>query len=386
MSSDDAGGGDLFAANLKGSLLAVASSAFIGVSFIVKKKGLRRAGAAGSRAGVGGYGYLLEPLWWVGMVTMLVGEIANFIAYMFAPAVLVTPLGALSIIVSAVLAHFTLNEKLQRVGVLGCVLCIVGSTVIILHAPQERTPSSVDEIWHLAVQPDFLCYAASAIAVSLFLMIYCAPRYGQMNIMVYVGICSVIGSLTVMSIKAVGIAIKLTIEGINQAGYFQTWLFAVVSVTCIAIQLVYLNKALDTFNTAVVSPIYYAMFTTLTILASAIMFKDWSGQSASKIASEICGFLTVLAGTLVLHSTREPDQTLSADLYAPLPPKIYWHIQGNGDIGKQKEDESLPRDIITVVRQDYFVYIMMTIIFSACGALRGQTGISFQKKQYNSSL
>lgn len=44
---------------------------------------------------------------------------------------------------------------------------------------------------------DFLCYATAAVAVSLFLMIYCAPRYGQMNIMVYVGICSVIGSLTV---------------------------------------------------------------------------------------------------------------------------------------------------------------------------------------------
>jgi len=34
-----------------------------------------------------------------------------------------------------------------------------------------------------------------------------------------------------------------------------------------------LFQALDTFNTALVSPIYYAMFTTLTILASAIMFK-----------------------------------------------------------------------------------------------------------------
>ncbi|XLT27744.1 hypothetical protein HN873_059036 [Arachis hypogaea] len=32
-------------------------------------------------------------------------------------------------------------------------------------------------------------------------------------------------------------------------------------------------KALDTFNTAVVSPIYCVMFTTLTILASVIMFK-----------------------------------------------------------------------------------------------------------------
>lgn len=32
-------------------------------------------------------------------------------------------------------------------------------------------------------------------------------------------------------------------------------------------------QALDTFNTAVVSPIYYVMFTSLTILASVIMFK-----------------------------------------------------------------------------------------------------------------
>jgi hypothetical protein len=32
-------------------------------------------------------------------------------------------------------------------------------------------------------------------------------------------------------------------------------------------------QALDTFNAAVVSPIYYVMFTSLTILASVIMFK-----------------------------------------------------------------------------------------------------------------
>jgi magnesium transporter len=43
------------------------------------------------------------------------------------------------------------------------------------------------------------------------------------------------------------------------------------------------------------------------------------------------------------------------DLYTPLPP-IYWHIQGNGETGgKQKEDDLLSGDFITVVRQDYFV-------------------------------
>lgn len=353
MGSSSTNGGSAFDDNLKGFLLAVGSSAFIGASFIFKKKGLKRAAAAGARAGAGGYGYLLEPLWWIGMITMIVGEIANFVAYMFAPAVLVTPLGALSIIVSAVLAHFILKERLQKMGVLGCVLCIVGSTVIVLHAPQERSPSSVKQIWELATQPAFLLYAAATVAVTLVLMLHCSPRYGNTNIMVYLGICSLIGSLTVMSIKAIGIAIKLTIEGINQAVYFQTWVFAMVAISCIITQLIYLNKALDTFNTAVVSPIYYAMFTTLTILASAIMFKDWSGQSASSIASELCGFITILSGTIVLHSTREPDQPSNPD-YTPLSPKIFWHVQGNGETGKHKEDDLLAPEFVTVVRQDYF--------------------------------
>lgn len=54
---------------------------------------------------------------------------------------------------SAVLAHFLLKETLRKLGILGCVLCIVGSTVIVLHAPGEHSISSVEEIWELAIQP-----------------------------------------------------------------------------------------------------------------------------------------------------------------------------------------------------------------------------------------
>lgn len=50
-------------------------------------------------AGSGGFSYLREPLWWAGMLSLVVGEVANFAAYAFAPAILVTPLGALSVIV-----------------------------------------------------------------------------------------------------------------------------------------------------------------------------------------------------------------------------------------------------------------------------------------------
>ncbi|KAG7029939.1 putative magnesium transporter NIPA6 [Cucurbita argyrosperma subsp. argyrosperma] len=376
--------------NLKGFLLAMLSSAFIGSSFIIKKLGLRRAGASGSRASSGGYGYLLEPLWWIGMSTMIVGEFSNFVAYVYAPAILVTPLGAISIIVSAVLAHFFLKEKLEKMDVLGCVLCVVGSTMIVLHAPGERTPSSVDEIWELATQPTFLLYTASVIAIVLFLVLYCEPRYGQTNILIYIGICSIIGSLTVMSIKAIGIAIKLTMEGLSQVAHFQTWVFVMVAISCIIVQLNYLNKstfvassylpcdvfivslwlllsfvcftrkrslheqALDTFDTAVVSPIHYAMFTSFTIFASAIMFKDWSGQSASSIASELCGFVTILSGTMVLHATRSPDPASVSEMYLPVSPQVSWYFQANGDTWKRKSEEIPLPDFDAILKQDHF--------------------------------
>ncbi|ONM26512.1 putative magnesium transporter NIPA4 [Zea mays] len=356
-------GGAMSSDNAKGLVLAVSSSAFIGASFIVKKMGLRRAADSGVRAGYGGFSYLVEPLWWIGMISMIVGEIANFAAYAFAPAILVTPLGALSIIISAALAHAILQEKLHTFGILGCVLCVVGSITIVLHAPQERDIDSVKEVWDLATEPAFLCYAAIVVAAALVLIYFVVPHHGQTNIMVYIGVCSLLGSLTyealqVMSVRALGIALKLTLSGTNQLFYPQTWAFALIVATCVSTQINYLNKALDTFNTAVVSPIYYVMFTSLTIIASVIMFKvthfitfmrnychllllsdhafyvkycikcissqficalfldvqDWDHQNPTQIVTEMCGFMTILSGTFLLHKTKDmtdsPGQSL----------------------------------------------------------------------------
>ncbi|KAK1310907.1 hypothetical protein QJS10_CPA08g01184 [Acorus calamus] len=260
------------------------------------------------------------------MITMIVGEVANFAAYAFAPAILVTPLGALSIIISAVLAHIILRERLHIFGILGCVLCVVGSTTIVLHAPQEREIESVKEVWDLATEPGFLLYAAIVTAAVFILVFHFVPQYGQTHIMVYIGVCSLVGSLSVMSVKALGIALKLTFSGMNQLIYPQTWFFTLVVATCVVTQMNYLNKALDLFNTAVVSPIYYVMFTSFTILASVIMFKDWDRQNPTQIVTELCGFVTILSGTFLLHKTKDMSDSLSTSL----PMRLNKHTDEDG--------------------------------------------------------
>ena len=52
-----------------GVLLSVTSSIFIGASFIIKKKALLRLSKGGRRANDGGYGYLKDWLWWLGLIS-----------------------------------------------------------------------------------------------------------------------------------------------------------------------------------------------------------------------------------------------------------------------------------------------------------------------------
>lgn len=83
-------------------------------------------------------------------------------------------------------------------------------------------------------------------------MIYkVAPKYGRKNPLVYLSICSVVGSISVMAIKAIGIAVKLTLGGNNQFKQFSTYIFAIFVVVCILTQMNYFNKALSLFSTSV---------------------------------------------------------------------------------------------------------------------------------------
>jgi drug/metabolite transporter (DMT)-like permease len=100
-----------------------------------------------------GFEYIKNPLWWTGMATLVMGELFNFAAYAFAPAVLVTHLGALSVLTGTVLGAYFLRERLGTLGKLGCALCIVGSVLIVANAPPDKDIQTVDEILDYALKP-----------------------------------------------------------------------------------------------------------------------------------------------------------------------------------------------------------------------------------------
>lgn len=289
-----------------GLLLAIISSFAIGGSFILTKLGLNAASEQNNFQGAG-YNYLKNPIWWGGMLTMAIGEIANFAAYTFAPAIMVTPLGALSVIVGAILAALFLGEELGTLGKLGCVVCLLGSIIIILHAPSEKEIETVDEILQYAIQPAFIMYILMVTIFSCFMIYRIVPKYGTKTPMIYISICSTVGSISVMAIKAFGIALKLTLNGNNQFSHLSTYLFIVVVTICIMIQINYFNKALEQFDTSIVNPLYYVTFTTATLTASFILYRNFDESNTRDSVSLICGFLIIFTGVYLLNLARKKN-------------------------------------------------------------------------------
>eukprot|EP00057_Strongylocentrotus_purpuratus_P030188 XP_780942.2 PREDICTED: magnesium transporter NIPA2 [Strongylocentrotus purpuratus] len=294
-----------------GLTLAICSSGFIGSSFVIKKQALIKISAHAVRAGDGGHAYLREWLWWAGFLLLGLGELCNFMAYAFAPATLVTPLGALSVIVSAVLSSYVLNETLNLLGKLGCILCIMGSIIIVLHTPADEAFHTLGWLATRLRSPSFVIYVCLVAASCLALVFAIGPRWGHTNILVYVLVCSLMGSLTVMASKGVGIAFVQLFDGTNTFVDPLTWILILLMVVFITIQMHFLNKSLDIFNTAVITPIYYVFFTASVLIASSLLFEDWRAMTATDIIAVLDGFGVIIVGIFLLHTFRDFSLSLT---------------------------------------------------------------------------
>ncbi|OLL25562.1 Magnesium transporter NIPA2 [Neolecta irregularis DAH-3] len=290
-----------------GLTLAVFSGLFIGISFPLKKKGLLSANEKyGCTAGEG-HEYLKSSLWWIGMILMIVGEICNFVAYAFTEAILVTPLGALSVVISAIFSSIFLKERLSFVGKTACFLCINGAINIILNAPGQGSVKNIQEMQRYVISVGFLVYTGLILGICAFLAFWAGPRYGNKTMMVYLSICSLIGGISVVATQGLGASIVAAIGGTKNQ--FNQW-FLYVLAFCVMVTLLteinYLNVRLDSgilANTSIVTPTYYVAFTTSTMIASAVLFQGFKG-TPTQITSIVMSFLVITAGVVLLQFSK----------------------------------------------------------------------------------
>jgi hypothetical protein len=136
--------------------------------------------------------YLRSPYWWGGIILMTIGEAGNFLAYGFAPASIVSPLGVVALISNCVIAPIMLKERFRMRDFWGVVVAVAGAVTVVLSAKQQEKKLGPHEIWGAITRTEFEVY----LGITTFLiavLVWASPRYGNKTILIDLGLVGLFG-------------------------------------------------------------------------------------------------------------------------------------------------------------------------------------------------
>ncbi|KAF2368842.1 Magnesium transporter NIPA [Trinorchestia longiramus] len=277
-----------------GIILAVLCNVFIGLSIVIRRRGLQNVVKDGQvRASEGGCGYWKSGTWWLGTLILLLAQLLMFGSLILAPAILVAPVGVLRILAATAAARWLLKETMKAFGWLGCLLVICGCVVFIVSGPKDKDISSMEEYNTMFVSPSFLTYFACIVILTIVLLAL-APRYGSRFMLLNVLIEGCNGSISVWLGKGIGVAVAT-----KSFTEWTMWLSVVLLLASLSIQFIVNNRSADLFDATLVMSSSYVIYTTGVILVSLILFsfKDLSMKDGVLMTF---GFLVNVIGLIVM--------------------------------------------------------------------------------------
>jgi magnesium transporter len=136
--------------------------------------------------------YLRSPYWWGGIVLMTVGEAGNFLAYGFAPASIVSPLGVVALISNCVIAPIMLKEQFRMRDFWGVFIAVAGAVTVVLSSKQQEKKLGPHEVWDAITTMEFEVYVAITVLL-IAVLVWASPRYGSRTILIDLGLVGLFG-------------------------------------------------------------------------------------------------------------------------------------------------------------------------------------------------
>lgn len=245
--------------------------------------------------------YLKSPYWWLGIVLMTIGEAGNFLAYGFAPASIVSPLGVVALISNCIIAPFMLRERFRWRDAAGVVVAVGGAVTVVLSASDNNPKLGPNEIWELIKRWEFETYLGITVGVIIVLMV-ASNKYGEKNILVDLGLVGLFGGFTALSTKGVASLLSYTLWRVITFPVF--YLLVAILVGTAVMQIKYINRALQRFDATQVIPVQFVMFTLSVILGSAILYRDFERTSGDDAGKFIGGCALTFSGVWLITSGR----------------------------------------------------------------------------------
>ncbi|KAI8065925.1 magnesium transporter NIPA-domain-containing protein [Gongronella butleri] len=245
--------------------------------------------------------YLHSKLWWIGITLMIVGEVGNFVAYGFAPASTIAPLGTTTLVANVILAPLMLKEHFRKRDLVGIILAVAGAATVVLSSNEQEIALSPELILEAMTQMRAIIYFIVT-GVAIMGLTAISPWYGAESILVDLGLVAIYGGYTVLCTKSVASLLSLTL--FKMFTYPISYVMILVLVITAVLQIKYLNKALQRFDSTAVIPTQFVLFTVSAIIGSAVIYHDFDDMGLNQMSRFMSGCAIEFLGVYLITSKR----------------------------------------------------------------------------------
>lgn len=133
-------------------------------------------------------------------------------------------------------------------------------------------------------------------------LMYLSSRYGRSTILIDLGLVALFGGYTVLSTK--GISSLLSSSFYHIFAYPIAYLFTAILLLTAVMQIKYVNRALQRFDSTQVIPTQFVLFTISVILGSAILYRDFETVSPERMIKFCVGCGGTFLGVWMISSRR----------------------------------------------------------------------------------
>ncbi|KAI9805193.1 MAG: hypothetical protein M1825_001029 [Sarcosagium campestre] len=245
--------------------------------------------------------YLKSPYWWLGIILMTIGEAGNFIAYGFAPASIVSPLGVVALVSNCVIAPFMLKERFRQRDFIGVLVAVAGAVTVVLSAKSSEKKLDPDAIWYAITRWEFESYMGITVAFILVGM-WSSAKYGDRTLIIDLGLVGLFGGYTALSTK--GVASLLSYKLWHVLTFPITYILLLVLVVSALLQIKYINRALQRFDSTQVIPTQFVLFTLSVIIGSAVLYRDFRYATLDQVVMFVSGCGLTFLGVWAITSGR----------------------------------------------------------------------------------
>ncbi|KAL1895723.1 hypothetical protein Cpir12675_003114 [Ceratocystis pirilliformis] len=245
--------------------------------------------------------YLHSSYWWLGQILIILGEMGNFLAYGFAPASIVSPLGVVALVSNCVIAPILFHERFRARDAWGVMTAVAGVVIVVMSAGGDESKLQPHDIWDAIAAPAFEVYLCVTVAMIAALM-WASKCYGKRTILIDLGLVGLFGGYTALATK--GISSMLSSNPWGALRTPVTYTLLLVLILTAVMQIRYLNRALQRFDSTQVIPIQFVMFTLCVIVGSAVLYRDFERTTLAQSIKFVSGCLLTFFGVFLITSDR----------------------------------------------------------------------------------